>query len=38
MVFNSHLPYLAALRRSLGPTTVRAQDRHFTVVRSVAAA
>lgn len=35
VVFNSHLPYLNALRRTVGRTTVLAQDRSFTVTRSV---
>lgn len=34
-VFNSHLPYLPALRRSIGPTRIVARDRHYTVTRSV---
>lgn len=33
-VFNSHLPYLAALRAEVGPTVVAARDRQFTVTRS----
>lgn len=33
-VFNSHLPYLTALRRRVGRTEVLGQDRHFTVTRS----
>ncbi len=33
-VFNSHLPYRAALRSAIGPTQVLAQDRHYTVVRA----
>lgn len=35
MVFNSHLPYLDALRRNIGITTVEAQDRHYIVTRSL---
>lgn len=34
-VFNSHLAHPAELRRSVGPTTVVARDRKFTVTRSV---
>lgn len=34
-VFNSHLAHPAELRRSVGPTTVVARDRRFTVTRSV---
>ncbi len=34
-VFNSHLPYLPFLRSVVGPTTVAARDRHYTVTRSV---
>ena len=35
MVFNSHLPYLPALRRAVGRTTVAGQNPRFTVTRSV---
>jgi 16S rRNA (guanine1207-N2)-methyltransferase len=34
-VFNSHLPYLRALRRVVGRTTVAGQNSGFTVTRSV---
>ncbi len=34
-VFNSHLPYLPALRRAVGRTTVVGQNPRFTVTRSV---
>lgn len=34
-VFNSHLPYLDALRRHLGPTEIVARDRAYTVARAV---
>jgi 16S rRNA (guanine1207-N2)-methyltransferase len=34
-VFNSHLPYLRALRRVVGRTTVAGQNASFTVTRSV---
>jgi 16S rRNA (guanine1207-N2)-methyltransferase len=37
-VFNSHLPYLPALRRRVGPTQVIGQNRAYVVTRSVAAA
>jgi 16S rRNA (guanine1207-N2)-methyltransferase len=37
-VFNSHLPYLTALRRSVGRTSVVGQNRHYTVTRSVRSA
>lgn len=33
-VFNSHLPYLNALRRHVGPTRVMAQDRNYLVTLS----
>ncbi len=33
-VFNSHLPYLPFLRAGIGPTTVVARDRHYTVTCS----
>ncbi|SMH35938.1 16S rRNA (guanine1207-N2)-methyltransferase [Rathayibacter oskolensis] len=33
-VFNSHLAHPAELRRSVGPTSVLARDRKFTVTRS----
>ncbi|WP_179444685.1 methyltransferase [Naumannella cuiyingiana] len=36
-VFNSHLPYLPALRRAIGPTGIVARDRAYTVTRSVRA-
>ena len=36
VVFNSHLPYLPALRRHVGRTDVVARNRHFTVTRSIA--
>lgn len=35
LVFNSHLPYLPALRRHIGPTNIEAQDRSFIVTRSL---
>ena len=35
LVYNSHLPYLRALRRLVGRTTVAAQDAHYTVTRSL---
>jgi 16S rRNA (guanine1207-N2)-methyltransferase len=35
MVFNSHLPYLPALRRAVGRTSVAGQNPSFTVTRSV---
>lgn len=35
-VHNSHLPYLAALRREVGQTSVVVQNPHFTVTRSLA--
>ncbi|WP_454227030.1 class I SAM-dependent methyltransferase [Propioniciclava flava] len=35
LVFNSHLPYLPALRAQVGPTTVEAQDRSFIVTRTL---
>ena len=35
LVFNSHLPYLPALRRHVGPTNIEAQDRSFIVTRSL---
>ena len=35
MVFNSHLPYLPALRRVVGRTTVAGQNPRFTVTRSM---
>ncbi|PPF28838.1 SAM-dependent methyltransferase [Rathayibacter tritici] len=34
-VFNSHLAHPVELRRAVGPTTVVARDRRFTVTRSV---
>jgi len=34
-VFNSHLPYLRTLAESVGPTSIVARDRHYTVTRSV---
>lgn len=33
-VYNSHLPYLAWLRESVGPTTIVARDRSYLVTRS----
>lgn len=33
-VYNSHLPYLPALRQLVGPTTVMGQNPRFTVTRS----
>jgi len=36
VVFNSHLPYRAELRRSVGRTEIVAQNPKFTVTRSVA--
>lgn len=38
LVYNSHLPYLRALRRLVGRTTVAAQDAHYTVTRSLQSA
>jgi 16S rRNA (guanine1207-N2)-methyltransferase len=35
MVYNSHLPYLRALRRVVGRTTVLVQNPRYTVTRSV---
>ena len=35
IVFNAHLPYLAALRRHVGNTTIEAQDRHYVVARAL---
>jgi 16S rRNA (guanine1207-N2)-methyltransferase len=35
LVFNSHLPYLPAVRRVVGRTTVAGQNPRFTVTRSV---
>lgn len=35
VVFNSHLPYLAWLRRDAGPTQIVARDRAYTVTRTV---
>jgi len=35
LVYNSHLPYLRALRRLVGRTTIAAQNAHYTVTRSV---
>jgi 16S rRNA (guanine1207-N2)-methyltransferase len=34
-VYNSHLPYLRALRRLVGRTTVAGQNPRYTVTRSV---
>ena len=34
-VFNSHLPYLPALRRTVGSTTVLGQNPKYVVARSV---
>jgi 16S rRNA (guanine1207-N2)-methyltransferase len=34
-VFNSHLRYLPALERLVGPTTVRGRNTKFTVAASV---
>lgn len=36
-VFNSHLPYLTALRRTVGSTKVIGQDRSYVVARSIPA-
>ena len=33
-VYNAHLPYLAWLQRSVGPTTIVARDRGYLVTRS----
>jgi 16S rRNA (guanine1207-N2)-methyltransferase len=33
-VYNTHLPYLAALRRLVGPTRIVRQDPHYIVARS----
>lgn len=35
LVFNSHLPYLPALRRHVGVTTIEARDRTYLVTRSL---
>ena len=35
LVFNSHLPYLPALRRHVGTTSIEAHDRNFIVTRSL---
>ncbi len=35
VVYNSHLPYLTTLRRTIGRSTVIGQNPKFTVVRSV---
>ena len=35
LVFNSHLPYLATARRTVGPTEIAARDPRYTVIRSV---
>lgn len=35
IVFNSHLPYLPALRRHVGVTTIEARDRTYIVTRSL---
>lgn len=35
VVYNSHLPYLNALRRMVGSSTVLRQNPQFTVVRSI---
>lgn len=35
LVFNAHLPYLPALRKHVGVTTIEAQDRHYIVTRSL---
>ncbi|WP_152365538.1 class I SAM-dependent methyltransferase [Microlunatus speluncae] len=37
LVYNTHLPYRSALRRSVGPTEVITQDRDYLVTRSVKA-
>ena len=37
IVFNGHLPYLGALRRHVGNTTIEAQDRHYIVARALKA-
>ena len=34
-VFNSHLPYLPALERLVGPTTVQGRNTKFTVAKSI---
>lgn len=34
-VFNSHLPWRSHLARLIGPTRLVAQDRHYTLTRSV---
>ena len=34
-VFNSHLPWRAHLARTIGPTTQVAQNRHYTLTRSL---
>lgn len=36
LVYNSHLPYLPALRRDIGPTQIVARDRHYVVTRTLA--
>ncbi|MDN5571203.1 MAG: class I SAM-dependent methyltransferase [Propionibacteriaceae bacterium] len=35
LVFNSHLPYLPALRAGVGVTTIEARDRTYIVTRSL---
>ena len=35
LVFNAHLPYLAAMRQHVGNSTVEAQDRHYIVARAL---
>lgn len=35
LVYNSHLPYLRALRRQLGETAIVRRNRHYTVTRSI---
>lgn len=34
-VFNSHLPYMPALERLVGPTTVQGRNTKFTVAKSI---
>ena len=34
-VYNAHLPYLAWIRQSVGPTNIMAQDRRYLVTKSV---
>ncbi|NLT30056.1 MAG: methyltransferase [Propionibacterium sp.] len=38
LVYNSHLPYLRALRRHVGDTRIVQRNRHYTVTRSIRSA